>query len=264
MDQATDTPKDISIQSLEAALDVLERLVACDRGFCGVTELTTHTGLKKNRVWRILATLAKRGYVLQDSRSGLYSLGPGCLVLGEAYRNRLDLRRLAEPLLSDLAEQSGNVAFLYVRFGREAVCTDTKIGRHNIQAVARQGEPIPLHIGAAPKVLLAFLPEPERSEIMNTIPLTPYTARTITRRDALESELRRIREQGYCLAEDDYEFGANAIGAPVHDHQGRAVAALSMTIPGVRYNDESRDQAIRLVCRAAASLSARLGFAGNS
>ena len=154
-------------------------------------------------------------------------------------------------------------AFLFVRFGCEAVCTETRVGRHNVQALARLGEPIPLHIGAAPKVLLAFLPEPERSEIISTLQLTPYTARTVTRHEELEAELRRVREQGYCLAEDDYELGANAVGAPVRDHRGQTVAAVSMTIPGVRYHAESRDQAIWLVSNSAQQLSARLGYVGH-
>ena len=86
-----------TIRSLEATLDVLEGFLAPGGDYRGVTELSRMTGMQKNRVWRILTTLARRGYVLQDEETQKYSLGPGFLILGEAFRNRLDLRRAAAP-----------------------------------------------------------------------------------------------------------------------------------------------------------------------
>ena len=110
------------IQSIDAALDVVESFLTSESGLRGVTEIARLTGMEKNRVWRILTTLARRGYVQQDAGSGHYSLGPGFLVLGGAFHGRLDLRRLAQPLLADMADVSGDTAFLLVPFGRGAVC----------------------------------------------------------------------------------------------------------------------------------------------
>ncbi|MFC2029888.1 IclR family transcriptional regulator [Chloroflexota bacterium] len=249
-----------SIQSVEAALDVVESFLAADGGLFGVTEIARRAGLKKNRVWRILDTLSRRGYAQQDPRTGQYGLGPAFLVLGEAFRDRLDLRRLAQPLLSDLAAVTGDAAFLFVGSGAGAVCTEMRKGENTVQALARLGESIPLHIGASPKVLLAFMPEPRRTEALAQLDLTRYTPATITDRDELVGELDRIRSQGYCVAEDDYELGANAIGAPVRDHTGEVAAALSLSVPHIRYDRGRRERSVTLVLAAALQLSQAIGF----
>jgi DNA-binding IclR family transcriptional regulator len=248
------------ILSVDAALDVAESFLSSPGGISGVTDIARQTGLQKNRVWRILNTLVARGYVQQDVRTGQYSLGPGFLVLGEAFRDRLDLRRLAQPLLSEMADVTGDAAFLFVPFGRAAVCTDMRTGRHTVQALASLGESIPLHIGASPKVLLAFKSQSQRAEIMGTMGLERYTPATITDRGELLEEIDRIRANGYCVAEDDYELGANAVGAPVRDHTGQVVAALSLAVPHIRYDEQRRQQSIGLVLAASMRLSQMLGF----
>lgn len=253
-----------SIQSVEATLDVAESFLASAGGNCGVTEIARKTGLGKNRVWRILSTLTKRGYVQQDARTGQYGLGPGFLVLGEAFRDRLDLRRLAQPLLAGLAETTGDAIFLFIPLDRAAVCTEMRIGKHTVQTLARLGESIPLHIGASPKVLLAFMPEPQRTESVLEMELARCAPGTITDSEVLVEELDRIRANGYCVAEDDYELGANAVGAPVRDHEGRVVAAISIAVPGIRFDEPRRQRSIDLVLAAAQQLSQMLGYSESA
>jgi DNA-binding IclR family transcriptional regulator len=249
-----------TVQSIDALLDVVESLVTASAGMRGVTEIAQYTGLQKNRVWRMLNTLRDRGYVLQTTSNRAYQLGPGFLVLGEAFRERFDLRRVAEPFLLELTEDTGDAAFVFVRNGLRAVCADMKVGRHAVQALGRLGEGIPLHVGASPKVLLAFLPDTQRSEILAELPLTSYTFATITDRGALVMELAKIRAQGYCEAGDDYELGSYGVGVPVRDHTGAVTAAISLTMPNMRCDVERRKRAISLLLDAARRLSEGLGY----
>jgi IclR family acetate operon transcriptional repressor len=249
-----------TIRSLEATLDVLEGFLAPGGDFRGVTELSRMTGMQKNRVWRILTTLARRGYVLQDEETQKYSLGPGFLILGETFRNRLDLRRTAAPFLDELAEESGDAIHLDIKYGQEAVLIDRRLGSHGVQVTGPIGEAIPLFIGASPKIHLAFLSKRERKELLDQIQIVPLTPNTVKSREMLEGQLEQIRTLGYWVEEEDYEIGSNEVAAPVFEHTGRVVACLGIAIPRARYTPERRDRTVHLVVEAARGLSEKLGY----
>jgi DNA-binding IclR family transcriptional regulator len=249
------------IESVIAALRVAESFLDSDAGDLGVTEIGQRTGLAKDRVFRVLTTLGHLGYVQKDPVSRRYRLGPGFLILGEAYRRKLDLRTSGTPILDTLAQASGDTAYLFILAGEKALCIDVSVGDHIVQATSTTGELIPLHIGAAPKVLLAFMPEEERSAFLAGAGLARYTERTIVDKGELAAELQRIRGQGYCLAADDYEVGAFATGAPVWDHRGQVVAAISTATPQARDCEKRRRDLVELVVAAAQDLSRELGYA---
>lgn len=258
------TKRQYLIESVIAALRVAEVFVSADGGCLGVTEISKISGLKKERVFRILNTLTQEGYMEQDPNSKEYRLGPGFLVIGEAYRSKLDVRQHAIPYLEALAKDSGDTAYLFILAGREALCIDVRVGAHVVQAKSRVGQQIPLHFGAAPKCLLAYLPQLRQAELLRDLPLKLYTEKTITDRRVLKAELQNIRMQGYYLAEDNYAVDAIfAIGAPIRDRQGKAVAAISIATPNSRGQPERKEELIDLVVNAARELSGKLGFSNT-
>ncbi len=252
-----------TIQSLDAALDVIESFLVGNGGPRGVTEISRETGLNKSRVFRILDTLAGRGYITQDPLSLKYSLGPGCLRIAEGYRQGLDLSRLSRPILLELAEESGDAAHLLVLFADQAVTLDIQRGRNFLQASESVGQAFPLYIGCAPKILLANLPEVQRSQIIDNMDIQIHTKHTTPSREALRQELEIIRRQDYWVADDDYEAGIFAVGAAVRDQSGRVVAGISLTTPNIRHTPQREQENTRLVIEAAARLSAAMGFRGE-
>ena len=251
---------DYRIATLEVALDVVETFQSSGRDQLGVSELSRLLGQSKSRVFRIVNTLAERGYMRQDPETEEYRLGLGFMVIGETVRNQLNLRRIAEPILEELADTCGDAANLLVLFGQSAVCIDHRTGRYRLQAPAPMGVPIPLHVGASPKLLLAHLPEERREQIIQQIELTRYTANTIVDPDHLRRNLSQIREQGYSLDDEEFEVGVSAIGAPVRDYAGNVIAGVTVTVPEIRYNPDRRDELILLVVEAANRLSAAFGY----
>jgi DNA-binding IclR family transcriptional regulator len=213
-----------------------------------------------NRTFRLLNTLVKRGYIEKESETKRYRLGARSLILGEAFRRRLNLSKFAEPILEELAEESGDAAHLLVRFEHQALTVNIRLGEHMVQAAGKVGELVPFNVGASPKVLLAYLPRPEQSEILDDIEFVSYTPMTITIREELQQELEVIKSQGYCSAGDDYEVGVHAIAAPVFDHQERVAAGISLTIPQTRFNKQREGELVELVTRSAKRLSGRLGL----
>ena len=253
-----------SISALEAAFDVAESFLTPNGTIRGVSEISRQTGLHKNRVFRILNTLTNRGYIEQDKETQKYRLGSGFLVLGEAYRTGLDLRNAAIPFMQELASESGDAAHLFVLSEERALCVDVQLGSHVVQAPARVGDRLGLNVGAAPKILLTYQPEPGRSNLLREMEYPQYSSKTITDRIELEKALEQIQAQNYSVAEGDYDLSAYAIGAPLRDHTGQVVAAISVVIPQGRYNQELKHEKLKLVLDVALRLSEKLGYRGDS
>ncbi len=251
---------DYTIEILDVSLDVIECMMGGNSGYYRASEIARLLNINRSRVFRILKTLEIRGYVDFDPQTQGYRLGLKFLTISESVRERLDLRRESQDVLFELAQKTGDVAHLLVLFGQSAVCIDRYQGENMLQVAAPIGVPLPLYIGASPKILLAHLPSKEREHIIENLELRPFTPYTITDKDELRRCLEQIRKQGYAIDEQDYEKGVYAIGAPVRDHTGRVVAGITVTVPEVRYDAQRRDKIIQMVVEAAKKVSSRLGY----
>lgn len=255
----TEAPRDYNIQALDTALQVLEVFLQPGHGALSLAEISQQLGLNKSRVFRILATLEQRGFVEQDRETHVYRLGLKLLALGAAVQRRLDLTRLARHWLDDLAAATGEAVFLGVLDGLEAVCVDSRESKHPIRLYAEVGRRTPLHVGGFPKVLLAYLVETDPT-VLDRLDLTPITPATLTTPHALAVELAGIRRDGYVVASNDLDWGACSIAAPICDHTGAVVAALSVAGPVERFTPDRITAYLDHVRQAAAGISAQLGY----
>lgn len=252
-----------TIEILDLSLEVIEYMMGGNAEYYRASEIARQLKMNRSRVFRILKTLEKRGYVEFDPQTQGYCLGLKFLTIGENVRERLDLRREAQDVLLELARHTGDVAHLLVLFGQSAVCIDRYQGENMLQVAAPIGVPLPLYIGASPKILLAHLPLEERERIIEELDLRPFTPYTITDKEKLRRCLEQIRNQGYAVDEQDYEIGVYAIGAPVRDHTARVVAGITVTVPEVRYDESRKEKLIQMVVEAAKKVSSRLGYIEN-
>ncbi len=250
------------IDIVDVALDVIECLNDESKSY-GASELARKLGINRTRVFRILKTLELRGYVDCDATTQTYRLGVRFLQIGESVRERLDLRREAEPVLVELARQTGDSAHLLILRGEHAVTIDRRQGENRLQVASPIGQSLPLYAGASPKILLAYLPEAEQERIIRTMEFEPFTENSIRDPGELRRRLREIRRQGYVVDEEDYERGVYAIGAPVRDSSGQVIAGISITTPETRYSLERRKELIALVIEAGRKLSEKLGYDGR-
>ncbi|MFZ5918449.1 MAG: IclR family transcriptional regulator [Chloroflexota bacterium] len=255
-----ETCRDYTIQALHHALKVLETFLDANTNEQGVTEISAALGLNKSRVFRILSTLEQHGFVEQNLDSKRYRLGLRLLAYSEAVHRRLNVVHTADPVLDQLAEQSGETVHMGVVDGHEAVCVAKRESKHSVRLYAQVGKRAPLHAGGVPKVLLAHMSTEERQRIIRDNGLPRFTDNTITDPAALEEALAQIRQDGYVVAEQDLEPGAHSIAAPIRDHGGRVVAALSVAGPSQRFSTQDIQRFVRLVCDAADQISQRLGY----
>ena len=123
---------------------------------------------------------------------------------------------------------------------------------------------MPWNAGAAGKVILAYLPEPEREAILAGSSFEQFTPFTVTDPDELRRILQQICEAGYATSAGDLDPDAIGISAPVLEAGHRVAGAISVGAPTSRMSETERARVIDLVRRGAAAISRGLGYDGGS
>ncbi len=240
------------VQSIDRAVTVLEMLAA--RGWVGVSEAARELDVHRSTAYRILATLADRGLVRQDSDSEKYALGPNLLKLARSLEGDQDLVTLAQPECQYLCGEIGETVTLSVLEGSEAVVLCQAIPSNSVLTVDWSGTRAPLHTTAGGKVLLAFLSARQRKELLCE-PLERRTPRSLTSLAELERELIDIWDLGYGTTLGELEEGLNAVAAPVRDSRGQVVAALTVSGPEFRLEGEKLKRCASKVLESARRVS---------
>ena len=248
------------IAVLAKALDLLDLLDAHES--LTLTELSAHAGINKATALRVLANLEDRRYVEREATTGRYRLGFRLLQLGVRKSEGLDLRTVARPILKRLQTEFDETVNLAVPAADGIVYIDILESAHGLRMAASIGRRDDYHSTALGKAIMAHWPEAVRDDFVRRRPLTQKTPHTIVGSSALTDELRRIREGGYAIDDEENELGARCVGAPVFDHWGGVAAAISVSGPGSRLTAERLAEMIASVTAASAQISAQLGFGG--
>lgn len=249
-----------SVQSVDRAVRVLE--ILAQQGEASISEIARELGVHASTASRLVAALRAHELVELRGHRGGYRLGIGVLRLAGATAGQLDLTTQAQPVCDALAAEldaTTNVAIASAGVAinvcqaqpSTAVATQNWVGQRTV-----------LHATSSGKVLLAYMAEDERDELLRE-PLTGFTAQTRTSPEALLEELEAVHETGCARAVEEYEEGLNAVAAPVRAHDGTVVAAISASGPAYRLPEERLDQACAAVVRAAAEVSRRMGYHGD-
>jgi DNA-binding IclR family transcriptional regulator len=247
-----------TITTVDRATDVLTLFTRKSQPTLGVTEIAHELGLSKAAVHRLLTTLATKGYIRVDRESRRYALGPTVLSLGLAYLERIDIRRLALPVMRELSAATNETSTLSIRSGWTRVYVDQVTPPREVRMSVQLGQPFPLHAGSSSKAFLAFLGEREQEEYLSRPPLERLTEATIVDADALRAELAEIRGRGFARSFGERQAGAASVAAPALDHRGGPAATISVCGPIERFRDRT-DQAAELLLAATAELSRQLG-----
>ncbi len=247
------------VQVLDRVFTILNAL-AEDGTELGLAELAGKLRLHKSTVHRLLMTLEWNRYVERNPSSAKYRLGWKLFELGMQAVARRDLFQLAPPVVQWLVAETGETAHLGILREGEVISVVNAESQQTVRTPSTVGRRAPAHCTSLGKAILAFLPRQQLVEFVRTHGLRSYTRNTITRLSLLESELRRTRTRGYAVDDEEREEGLRCIGAPVLDHTGQVVAAISIAGPAFRVNQNRLPALAASVMSAAARLSASLGY----
>ncbi|WP_231495780.1 IclR family transcriptional regulator [Paucisalibacillus sp. EB02] len=227
----------LTVQSVDRALEIIEKLKDNPNGI-GVTDLSVMLGVSKSTVHRLLMSLSQGNYVKKDSVTERYQLGLKFLELGDIVSENLDVRKLASPLLKELSTKTSETVHLVVMEYNEVVYIDKVESPETIRMYSRVGKRASMHCTGVGKVFLAHLPEWDVERIIKEKPMVKFTENTLITKEDLFIELRRIKSKGYAIDNEEHEVGVKCIAAPIIDYKGNIIAAVSVSAPIMRLNDE--------------------------
>lgn len=253
----TTEQKKYTAPALEKGLDIIELLSSEDIGL-NLSDIARSLNRSVSEIFRMLAVLEQRGYVAQDNTSGRYVLTTYLFEIAHRLPIVRRLTSIAGPRMAMLAREIRQSIHLGIITNNEVlVVGQTDSPSNNVLSV-RLGAKIPLWSASSGRVIMAFLPSDEIDRIFSEAPLPEGTTR-----EELEKDLAKIRAEGYEVRDSFMVRGIVNISAPVLDHSGIAIAAL--TVPHIeRIGEEIEFQTcVDRLRETARDLSIGLG-AGNS
>jgi DNA-binding IclR family transcriptional regulator len=259
-EQSLPQPETHGVQSVWRALDLLEAFPTYGPEL-GLTSIAGYANMNKATAHRLLATLEARGYVERTSDGRKYRLGVRAFELGAYFQGQLDVRRLALPYLTEMVEQTGEAAFLCIREGDEALCIERVEAEQVVNIFSlRVGGRQPLHCGAAPRALLSDLNDLEVQGYAQRSGLPKLTEHTLATLVELRQDIRQTRCQGYVVSDEDVTPGIRAVGAPVRNHTGKIIAAISLSGLSARFAPQRVDELARILVANTQRISRQMGY----
>ena len=244
------------VQSLERGLAVLCAFTQ-ERPELTLSEVARQTDLSRATARRILRTLHVLGYITTDGRT--FRLTPKVLDIGYSYVSSLALSDLALPTMESLSEQIHESCSAAVLDGAEIVYVARVPTKRIMRIALALGSRLPAVATSMGRVLLADMPDDERSAFLAQTPLVAHTENTIVDARRLEAVLEEVRSQGWCLVDQELEVGLRSVAAPLHDRTGRAVAAMNISTQAGRVSLATmRSEFVPRLLAAAAEIDKRL------
>jgi len=223
-----------------------------------VNEVSRQMDLSRSTVHRMLTTLAHHGFVVQDAFSRGYGPGPALVDIGLAVVRLMDIRQMARPDLEALRTSTDETVHLAVLRGREVLYLDGLESERLVRAGQRIGQTLPAYATAAGKALLAEMSDDAVRALYPEPDLPRVTARSLGTRSALLEALSTVRKLGYAVNDGESEDDISALASAVRDREGRPRAALVVTAPRSRADEDWLHRVRDATVVACNSLSDRL------
>lgn len=230
-------------------------LLACFRqrdGLLGNQELARRCGLAKSTVSRLTYTLTRLGYLTHVEEAGKYALGSATLSLASAMLGRLDIRKLARPMMQDLAEFSRCLVSLCSRDRLSMVYVE--VARSSETAVTLSldtGARIQIANTASGRAYLSAIADQEREQILEEVREVADASRWPILQKGVARALVDIRTLGVCCSFGEWQKEINAIAVPVRP--GNNLPPMVISCGGPAYSatpefllDEVRPRLIAL------------------
>lgn len=228
-----------------------------------LAELAELAQMPKPTAFRLIASLEAGGFLVKTKNSShdvKYRLGLKLLELGTYVADQMDYRKVALPYMQQLNRELNEAVHLAVLDGEEATYVEKVEGHNYIRLNSKVGGRLPLYAGSAPKLLLAFLDQAKIDEILRNRELRKFTENTVTDKDKLLEELKKIRNQGYSYTEAEFYPDIGGFSFPIRNHRGAVIAALVVSAPINRFTEENKARIKERMKETASNISSALGY----
>lgn len=239
-------------------MDVLE-VIGISNEPVSLKNITEKVGLPKSTVYRILSNLESRGYVCCSNEGG-YRLGLTFLTLGQKAERGFELKRLARPHMTKLNQLTNESVHLGMLARNKVLYLDSIDSPHTIRLVAQIGGSNLLHCTSLGKALLIAHSDEEIRQILVEVGMERRTHYTLVTADAFLKEMEVVRRVGFGFDDRESDNECFCIGAPIYNHLGQVLAAISVSGPISRVSRRTAETIVapRLI-EATKSISRALG-----
>jgi DNA-binding IclR family transcriptional regulator len=247
------------VKSADRALEILEVMTRTERPLT-YTDLVHALHYPRTSLYCLLQTMVERGWANFDPTSRTYTIGIRALEAGNVYTRCLGLVERALPLMETIRDAIDETVQLAVLDGVQNVYIAKVDGRQTLTLASEVGRRLPAYATGVGKVLLAGLGQAELEARLNHAELRQVTSNTITGKSRLLAHLADIRRRGYAVDNEEYTIGIRCVAVPVFDYSQRTVAAISVSVPAIRFTPSHRRHAYAMLDQAATQISAALGY----
>lgn len=222
-------------------------------------EIIELSGVPKTTVFRMLKSLEEMALV-EKGADAKYRLGMLFLKFGHLVSMRLDVRKIAYPIMNALHNETKEAINLIVRDRDEAVYIEKIDMKQKVRLYTAIGRKSPLYAGACPRAVLSFLPDDEIRNYVESTQLEAFAEGTITTKQALYESIATARNCGFTISHSELENYTSAIAAPIFDHKGEVVAAISIAGLEANYRDGRAEVFVEKLMKATVEISRQLGL----
>jgi IclR family transcriptional regulator, KDG regulon repressor len=210
--------------------------------------------LGKGTMHRILTTLEDTGMVTQDPVNRGYFLGPTVVSLSAshsiAHSFLFSCCKQEMIHLRDFSQETVNLA---VRMGLQRICIGELESQNNIKYTAGMGSVVPIYLGAAGKLLLSEMDDEDLKTLFKHIRFDTACINTITDKETMMKEIKKIREQGYAVSFSERLDGSACIAVPVRNYP--IPVAISVLGLENRFNKEAMERCLKEMLKSASRIS---------
>jgi len=228
-----DQPKH-PVTTVDRTLQIVETIQELDGA--GVSEIAEEVDVGKSAVHNHLNTLANREYVVKEGEQ--YHIGLAFLGLGAYARQRNEIYEVARSEVDTLADETGELVNLLVEKNGRGIYLYQARGDDAVELDTYEGKRVRLHCTGLGKAVLGFRPRDQVESILDEHGMPAETEHTITDRDTFFAELEQVRDQGYAIDEEERLTGLRCVAAPITDDDDRSIAAISVSCPVHRVDDD--------------------------
>jgi DNA-binding IclR family transcriptional regulator len=229
--------------SVKKAFAILGAISSSPKGL-GVSEIAKGLDIAKSTVHGMTAALEELGAVIRDPQTKKYRLGFTLLEIGRLAYSRLDLKALARPVMTDVMERTETSVFLGILNWDRVTVLDIVESKQDLKITAPVGSTISLFAGAVGKVFQASMDEEQTIKMVNKKGLPRFTENSIVDPEIYFKELRRVRESGYAVDDEEYIMGVRAVASPIPE-----LGQLMSAIWTVGFKAALDDEKMKVLCR---------------
>ncbi|GHA53162.1 DNA-binding transcriptional regulator KdgR [Photobacterium aphoticum] len=226
----------------------------------GITDLSQRLMMSKSTVYRFLQTMKTLGYVSQEGEADKYALTLKLFELGAKSLENVDLIALCDREMQKISQQTNEALHLGALDDNAIIYIHKIDSGYNLSMQSRIGRRNPLYSTAIGKVLLAYQAEAFVRDTLKDVEFIKHTEKTLENIEQLLNELNDVKANVYAEDNEEQEPGLRCIAAPVFDRFGNVIAALSISLPTIRFDEKRKSYYINLLHTAGKTVSDQLGF----